>query len=178
VYPLYLVDAFALGVTRESQFVAWVAVPIVLANLGLVAALSRRFSTRTLISAAGVLTGAALIVVPLPGVLGLLWVTLALTSCGIAVLLPLTAARLSAAASAREQGAALGNNQALQVGAESLSGFVGGGLAAAASRLPLIVFGAVAFAATLISASSRVRETSASPDPVSALTTVAGDPAG
>ena len=39
VYPLYLVDAFRVSVTRESLFVAWVAVPIVAANLGVVTAL-------------------------------------------------------------------------------------------------------------------------------------------
>src|SRR5579871_393996 len=33
-YPMYLVDEYHLGVSRVSEFVAWVGVPIVIANLG------------------------------------------------------------------------------------------------------------------------------------------------
>ncbi len=46
VYPMYLVNKFHMGVSRESLFVAWVAVPIVAANLGIVGWLSRRMSSR------------------------------------------------------------------------------------------------------------------------------------
>src|ERR1700733_6722743 len=42
VYPMYLVDRFHLGVSSVSEFVAYVAVPIVVANVWLVGALSRR----------------------------------------------------------------------------------------------------------------------------------------
>lgn len=41
IYPMYLVRVFHLDVARESLFVAWVAVPIVVANLWLVGRLSR-----------------------------------------------------------------------------------------------------------------------------------------
>ena len=44
---MYLVDHFGMGVSRESEFIAWVAVPIVVANLGLVAWLSRRLDPRS-----------------------------------------------------------------------------------------------------------------------------------
>ncbi len=151
VYPLYLVDAFRVSLTRESLFVAWVAVPIVTANLGLVSALLKRYDLRTVMAGAGLLAAAGLIVVPLPGRLNLLWLTLALTSLGVAILLPLCAARISAAVAAEEQGLALGSNQALQVGGEAVSGLVGGALAAIVSGLPLIVFGVVALAATVFS---------------------------
>jgi MFS family permease len=166
VYPLYLVDAFRVSLTRESQFVAWVAVPIVTANLGLVAALLKRYDLRAVMTGAGLLAGAGLIVVPLPGELNLLWLTLALTSLGVAILLPLCAARVSAAVAADEQGLALGGNQALQVGAEAVSGLVGGALAAIVSGLPLIVFGVVALVATGLSGIRRVA-------PVPALTPAA-----
>jgi MFS family permease len=46
VYPMYLVDHFGMGVSRESELVAWVAVPIVIANLGLVGWLSGRMQPR------------------------------------------------------------------------------------------------------------------------------------
>ncbi len=45
------------------------------------------------------------------------------------------------------QGRVMGNNQALQVGAESLSAVIGGALAAASIPLPLIVFGILLMAA-------------------------------
>jgi DHA1 family tetracycline resistance protein-like MFS transporter len=151
VYPLYLVDAFRVSLTRESQFVAWVAVPIVAANLGLVAALLKRYDIRTVMTAAGLLAAVALIVVPLPGKLNLLWLTLALSSLGVAILLPLCSVRVSAAVAADEQGLALGSNQALQVGGEAVSGLVGGALAAIVSGLPLVVFGVVALGATAFS---------------------------
>jgi hypothetical protein len=44
----------------------------------------------------------------------------------------------------------MGNNQALQVGAEALSGIVGGLLAAVFVKLSLIVLGAVAIVAALL----------------------------
>jgi MFS family permease len=132
----------------------------------LVAALLKRYDLRAVMTGAGLLAGAGLIVVPLPGELNLLWLTLALTSLGVAILLPLCAARVSAAVAADEQGLALGGNQALQVGAEAVSGLVGGALAAIVSGLPLIVFGVVALVATGLSGIRRVA-------PVPALTPAA-----
>jgi hypothetical protein len=49
-----------------------------------------------------------------------------------------------------EQGRVMGNNQALQVGAEALSGLIGGVLAALAVKLSLVVLGAVAVAGGLL----------------------------
>ena len=49
VYPMYLVDQFHLGVGSVSEFIAYVAVPIVIANVWLVGALSRRASPRTMV---------------------------------------------------------------------------------------------------------------------------------
>jgi hypothetical protein len=52
------------------------------------------------------------------------------TALALAICLPSCAAMLSLAASDQEQGRVMGNNQSMQVGAESLSGLVGGALAA------------------------------------------------
>ncbi len=49
----------------------------------------------------------------------------------------------------------MGNNQALQVGAVSLSAVIGGALAAASIPLPLIVFGILLVAAGALLSSSR-----------------------
>lgn len=164
VYPLYLVDRFALGVTRESQFIAWVAVPIVIANLWLLRSLLRRFTAPVLIVAAGTLTGVAMIVVPLPGILNLLWVTLGLTALGLAIVLPLCASTLSDAAGADEQGRVLGANQSLQVGGEAVSGMAGGALAAVLTVLPLLVFGGIALVASAL-ASTRLSRSGARVSP-------------
>ena len=52
-------------------------------------------------------------------------------------------AYLSTLVSAERQGRVLGNNLALQVGAESLGALVGGFLAAMLIPLPLIVYGVI-----------------------------------
>ena len=76
VYPMYLVDHFGMGVSRESEFIAWVAVPIVVANLGLVGWLSRRLDPRSLTVRFGLMLAVCLAAVVVPRPEGALWVTL------------------------------------------------------------------------------------------------------
>jgi len=144
VYPMYLVLHFHLDVGKESLFVAWVAVPIVVANLWLVGRLSRRWAASILASVSGLATGILLVLLPFPGVLNLLWLTLGLTALALAVCLPSCATNLSLAVGDAEQGQVMGNNQSLQVGAESISGVLGGVAAAAVIELPFVIFGAAA----------------------------------
>ena len=68
----------------------------------------------------------------------------------LALCLPSCATLLSLAAGEADQGSVMGNNQALQVGAESLSGLIGGLLAAVMVKLSLIVLGMVAVVAAII----------------------------
>ncbi len=149
-YPMYLVDEYHLGVARVSEFVAWVGVPIVIANLWLTSYLSQRFAIKTLTVWSGLLTGVLMIVVVIPHPLSALWVTLFLTSAALALCLPSCATLLSLAANNEEQGRIMGNNQALQVGAEALSGVVGGLLAAIVVKLSLIALGFVAIVAAIL----------------------------
>ncbi|HTZ59469.1 MAG TPA: MFS transporter [Acidobacteriaceae bacterium] len=148
-YPMYLVDRFHLGVSQVSEFVAWVGVPIVIANVWFTGFLAARFTTRTLTIWSAFLTGAFMIVVVAIHPQRSLWVTLFLTSGALAICLPACATLLSKAASEAEQGRAMGNNQALQVGAEALSGLVGGAAAAVFVELPLILLGILAITAAL-----------------------------
>jgi len=129
VYPMYLVDEFDLGVSRVSEFVAYVGVPIVIANLWLVGLLAKRFESRTLLIGFGFATGAFMATIVLPSAVDGMWFTLGPTALALAICLSSCAAMISLAAPAREQGRVLGNNQSLQVGAEALSGLVGGALA-------------------------------------------------
>jgi MFS transporter, DHA1 family, tetracycline resistance protein len=144
VYPMYLVDHFGMGVGRESEFIAWVAVPIVLANLFLVGRLSERIDPRRLTVRCGAALAVCLAAVIVPHPEGALWVTLFLCALALAICLPSMATIVSDAVGAAEQGRALGTNQSLQVGAEGISGLAGGGLAAISTALPLPVMGAMA----------------------------------
>lgn len=144
VYPMYLVDHFGMGISRESELIAWVAVPIVLANLGLVAWLSGKLDPRRLSVRFGIALAVCLALVVVPHPEGALWATLFACALALAVCLPSMAAMISAAVGPAEQGAALGSNQSLQVGAEGVSGLAGGGLAAISTSLPLPAMGALA----------------------------------
>ena len=95
------------------------------------------------------LTGVFMVLVVIPRPISSLWVTLFLTSLALALCLPSCATLLSVTASERDQGRVMGNNQALQVGAESLSGLLGGLLAAVMVKLSLIVLEIVAIVAVL-----------------------------
>ncbi len=144
VYPMYLVDHFDMGVGRESEFIAWVAVPIVIANLFLVGWLSKRIDPRRLTVRCGAALAVCLAAVIVPHPEGALWVTLFACALALAVCLPSMATLVSEAVGPAEQGRALGTNQSLQVGAEGISGLAGGGLAAISTALPLPVMGGLA----------------------------------
>jgi DHA1 family tetracycline resistance protein-like MFS transporter len=155
-YPMYLVDSYHMGVGRVSDFIAWVAVPIVFANLWLTGYLAKRFPPRRITIYSTLLFGILTFVIILPSYEGALWVTLFLPGLALAVALPACASMLSLMVSADEQGGVLGNNQSLQVGAEALSGFAAGLLAALVIELPLIALAGVAvFAAVLLAVEGR-----------------------
>jgi DHA1 family tetracycline resistance protein-like MFS transporter len=144
---MYLVDEFHLGVSRESEYIAWVGLPIVLANLWLTGYLAKHFTTRSITLWSALLTGVFVIIVVVPPNRGALWVTLFMASLALAICLPSCATMLSTSIGEADQGRVMGNNQALQVGAESLSGLLGGLLAAIMVKLSLVVLGIVAIAA-------------------------------
>lgn len=165
VYPMYLVTEFNLGVGKVSELIAYVAVPIVIANLGLVGALSHRLRTRTIVVFSALATGVLMALIVVPHSQVSLWFTLGPTALAIAICLPSCAAMLSLAADDREQGRAMGNNQSMQVGAESLSGLAGGGLASIATKLPLLIFAGAAIAGSLALAPRRRSVGPAAPAP-------------
>jgi DHA1 family tetracycline resistance protein-like MFS transporter len=164
VYPMYLVDEFGLGVSGVSEFVAFVGVPIVIANLWLVGVLSRRLAPRTMVIGFGFALGLLMATVVLPTATEGMWFTLGPTALVLAICLPACAAMVSLAASAREQGRVLGNNQSLQVGAEAMSGLAGGALAAVVVKLPLLVFAFVAILGSVLLAATGTRTNSAKAD--------------
>ena len=76
-----------------------------------------------------------------PEQLGSIWITGGLTTLIGTFALAACPTILSNAVSSERQGRVMGNNQALQVGAESLSAAIGGALAGILIPLPLIAFG-------------------------------------
>lgn len=149
-YPMYLVDQFHMDVSRVSEFIAWVAVPVILVNLGLTGFLSRRFTLKQITMTSAFLTGIFMPVIIIPSSENALWFTLFLTTMALAVCLPACSALLSVMAEKTEQGSVMGNNQALTVGAQAISGVLGGWLAMSFIKLPLIVLAIIAIIAGLI----------------------------
>jgi MFS family permease len=160
VYPMYLVDRFHMGVASVSEYVAYVAVPIVVTNVWLVGVLSRHARPRTLVLFSALAMGLLMALIVVPSSTAALWFTLGATALALAICLPSCAAMLSLAADDQEQGRAMGNNQSVQVGAESLSGLVGGALAAVVIKLPLVVFAGAAVVGSLMLANLARQRTS------------------
>ena len=104
VYPMYLVDEFHMGVGRVSEYVAFVAVPIVVANVWLVGALSRHARPRTMVLFSALAHGHLLMaVIVIPKSTAALWFTLGATALALAICLPSCAAMLSLAATIRNR---------------------------------------------------------------------------
>lgn len=143
-YPMYLVDEFHMNVSKESEFIAWVAVPIILANLWLTAFIARFLPVKITTFYSALFTGIFMFLIIVPNSENALWITLFLTGLALALCLPACATFLSISVNEREQGSVMGNNQSLQVGAEALSGLIGGLLAAIMVKLSLIVLAFIA----------------------------------
>ncbi|WP_419421268.1 MFS transporter (plasmid) [Legionella sp. D16C41] len=149
-YPMYLVDEFHMQIGQLSLFIAWVSVPIILANLWLTGFLSRRYSPRNMTIISAFLTGIFMVLIVIPNQVNSLWLTLFLTSMALAICLPACATLLSVSSPGQEQGRIMGNNQSLQVLAESLSGILGGLLAAIMVKLSLILLAVVAILGAML----------------------------
>lgn len=121
-----------------------------LANLWLTGFLSAHIPIKVATIGSAVFAGLFMTAIPVPSRLAAMWPLLFLTSAGVAICLPSCASLLSNAADRTEQGRVMGNNQALQVAAEALSGLAAGLLAAIVVKLPLFVLGVIAIAAAAL----------------------------
>ena len=95
VYPMYLINRFHMSVARESLFVGWVAVPIVVANLGIVAWLSRRLTPRQTAARGAAVLAVLMASIVIPTAEAALWITLGLTALLVTIFLPAAAAIIS-----------------------------------------------------------------------------------
>ncbi|HEX5325619.1 MAG TPA: hypothetical protein VFW75_03025 [Acetobacteraceae bacterium] len=112
--------------------------------------LTARVSVRSLTIWSAALTGVCMAAIVLPGREWALWPLLFVTAAALAVCLPSCATLLSNAAEGGAQGRVMGANQAIQMGAEALSGLAAGLLAAMVIKLPLLVLGGTAVAAATL----------------------------
>ncbi len=149
-YPMYLVDEFHLDVSQVSEFIAWVSVPTIIGSLWLAGVIMAKFPVATVAVWSGVLTALAMILIVIPSSPAALWITLFLTGLPLSVCMAACATLLSMSVSSEEQGSALGNNQALQVFAESASGLVGGLIAALLVKGSLLAMAAFVLAGSTV----------------------------
>jgi DHA1 family tetracycline resistance protein-like MFS transporter len=149
-YPMYLVDEFHLDVSKVSEFIAWLSVPTIIGSLWLAGAIMAKFPVATVAVWSGVLTALAMILIVIPSSPAALWITLFLTGLPLSVCMAACATLLSISVSSEEQGSVLGNNQALQVFAESVSGLVGGLIAALLVKGSLLAMAAFVLAGSTV----------------------------
>lgn len=150
VILMYMVDEWQMGVSQVTLYYGFLAFMSIIASFGLMPRLASRVSMKRLAVSTAILGGLVMIVIVIPPSETSLLFTAGPTTLFITLTLSACAALLSSSVTQERQGSVLGNNQALQVGAEALGVFVGGLMAAILVKLPLLVFGGVLILAALL----------------------------
>jgi MFS family permease len=138
---VYMVDRWHTTVDQTTLIYSGLALISAVASFGLMAPLARKFGLNRVAIGSTILAGLAMMSITFPEQLGSIWITGGLTTLIGTFALAACPTMLSNAVSSERQGRVMGNNQALQVGAESLSAAIGGALAGILIPLPLIAFG-------------------------------------
>jgi MFS family permease len=151
---VYMVDHWHTTVDQTTLIYSGLALISAVASFGLMAPLTRRFGLNRLAVGSAMLAGVTMISITFPAKLGSIWITGGLTTLIGTLALAACPTVLANAVSAERQGRVMGNNQALQVGAESLSAAIGGALAGILIPLPLVAFGILLIGAGFVLAFS------------------------
>ena len=162
---VYMVDHWHTTVDQTTLIYSGLALISAVASFGLMAPLTRQFGLNRVAVSSAILAGVTMISITFPAQLGSIWITGGLTTLIGTLALAACPTVLSNAVSAERQGRVMGNNQALQVGAESLSAAIGGALAGIVIPLPLIAFGILLIAAGLGLAFSSASRPAAQSEP-------------
>jgi DHA1 family tetracycline resistance protein-like MFS transporter len=144
VVQIYMVDKWSFDVGKVTFYYAYLAVLGTIANLFIYQPLSRKFSLKTFITLTAVAGGLFVASIVVPDSETSYWFTAGPATIFLVMTMAACSAYLSGLVSGERQGRVLGNNLALQVGAESLSAALGGLLAAALIPLPLLTYGLAA----------------------------------
>jgi DHA1 family tetracycline resistance protein-like MFS transporter len=147
---VYMVDRWNTTVDQTTLIYSGLAVISAIASFGAMAPMAKYMGPHRLAVGAAIIAGLAMISVTLPSELNSIWITGGLTTFMGTLALASCPTLLANAVSAERQGRVMGNNQALQVGAESLSAVIGGGLAGLLVALPLLAFGILLIAAATL----------------------------
>ncbi len=139
-----------MSVHQTTLYYAYLAIMSIVASFGLMPLFSGRVSMKQLAIVTAILGGLLLITMVIPSSEMSLLFTASPTSLIATLTLSACAVLLSSSMSEERQGSVMGNNQALQVRAESLGVFVAGLMAAVVVKLPLPVFGGVLIVAALL----------------------------
>jgi len=159
---VYMVDHWHTTVDQTTLIYSGLALISAVASFGLMAPLTRQFGLNRLAVGSAILAGVTMISITFPAQLGSIWITGGLTTLIGTLALAACPTLLANAVSAERQGRVMGNNQALQVGAESLSAAIGGALAGILIPLPLVAFGILLIGAGLVLAFSAASRSSVS----------------
>jgi len=149
-FPMYLVDAFGLDISKLSEYVAFQNLPIVLVFLFVTGWISNKLTFRTTLIIGAVFSGIFILIITLPETRNGIWLPLFFVGGSFALALPATNALLSSLVSQREQGRTLGNNQSLQVLGEALSALAAGLIGSILITLSLVTFGALILIAAIL----------------------------
>jgi MFS family permease len=147
---MYMVDEWQMPVSRMTRYYAFLSVMSIVASFGVMPQLSGRLRMQPLTVVTAALGGLLLVAIVIPSSEMSLLFTAGPTSLVLTLTISACAASLSGSVSEARQGSVMGNNAALQVGAESLGVFVAGLMAAVVVKLPLPVFGGVLILAALL----------------------------
>lgn len=143
VILMYMADEWRMSVEQVTMYYSYLAAMSLIASFFCTAPLLRVLGPKTAAIGSAVLSGLLMMTIVLPASPSSLWLTAGPTSLVVTVTLSACAALLSNAASTDRQGQVMGNNQALQVGAEAIGAALGGALAAVLVPLPLVIYGAL-----------------------------------
>ncbi len=170
VILMYMDDKWHMSVHESGLYYSYLSVMSLVASLFCVAPLLRRFPLKSVAVSAALLAGVLIMIIVLPQNHLYLLVTAGPATVAATITLATCATLLSNVVEAERQGGVMGNNQALQVGAEALGALIGGLLAAILVPLPLLVYGVLLLIGGLMLMSRRVAPASVSgalPTPVS-----------
>jgi len=150
VIQIYMVDKWNFDVGQVTFYFSYLAVTATIANLLLFAPLSKKLGLKRLIISTAFVGGLFMLSIVVPNSEVSYWFTAGPASLLLAMAVAGCGAYLSTLVGPERQGRVLGNNLALQVGAESHGALIGGFLTAVLIPLPLITYGVIAIIGGLL----------------------------
>lgn len=143
VMQMYLIDEWNYSISNVTLFYAYFGLLGTISSMLIFAPLTKHYSIKSLTVVGAVAGGLSVVMMVIPKSDIAIWFIALPTGLFLMWALSGTGAYISSVVSGERQGSVLGNNLALQVGAESLSAVVGGFLAAILVPLPVITYGII-----------------------------------